>query len=59
MFYAGRGRRGVQRENSTTRTETVKLNGQQAENKPWVLWEAFTISILYQDFIVYLRKRVF
>lgn len=37
--------------------ETIKLNGHWAENKPWVLWEAFTISILYQDFIVYLRKK--
>lgn len=42
-----------------TPEQTIKLNGHWAENKPWVLWEAFTISTLHQDVRVYLRKRVF
>lgn len=52
MFYAGRGSRAMQCENSATRAETnyKAVNGQWAENKPWFLWEAFTISILHQDF---------
>ena len=61
MFYAGRGSQGMQCENSATETETNNktVNGQWAENKPWFLWEAFTIPILYQAFLVYVRKSVF
>lgn len=51
MFHAGRGSRGVQCENSVTRTATNNktVNGQRAENEPWFLWEAFAIPILHQD----------
>lgn len=50
----------MQCENSATQTETNNktVNGQRAENKPWFLWEAFTISILYQDFLVIVGKTV-
>lgn len=52
MFYAGRGSRGMQCEDSATHTEANNkaVDGPRAENKPWFLWEAFTILILYQDF---------
>lgn len=39
MFYAGRGGRAMQCENSATHAETNNktVNGQWAENKPWFL----------------------
>lgn len=42
-----------------TEANNKTVNGQRAENKPWFLWEAFTILILYQDFSVSQKESPF